>query len=1285
MIADGAPPILTSPINAAPPSPTTIAELAVLIDALTGEERHADARAVLTATPGDGWDATAGARRALRAAELDAADGRDDEAILQLQALDVARLGDEAPRRAVLLASLYGRKRCRGLATAALAAATAAHPDAWQVALAAGDIALGFDDRDLAARHYALARGQGGGVRAAVASARLAFVLGDFAQAHAILAEVTPCQLAAAPPADGTGIDDTRTPGERALVARLEAALASAAGDHASEARAWRAVMAAAPRSDRRATAALNLGFALASAGDRATARAELEACWRAYPEHGAGKYANSRAELLARAPADARRHALPFPSTHQKYEFCGPAVLELCLRALGIELSQDEIAADVKRERGTPMYDIVRFLGRREIAARRVVATADKVRAAIDLGLPLIIQEEYSTTSHVAVIMGYDAALEVFLVRDPMTHQLSTRPWGWTESAGWLYGSGAVLVVGRLADPRTADALAACDAAGLVDAAHLALCDDISRRRSGRAGAEAATPQETLELTSRALAVDDNFGLAWMHRFSAYAALAAGDRDRWGEAALDCLVDIRERFPFDEWPWQAHGRWLMSQGAYAESFAAYLAAHRADPDDGNNLAWMGYCRQRERRLAAAERHLLAALRAEGDLGLREGVLAETYLYALEQAERDADTAGAAPAGISPGTAAPVETLERDPAELVRRGRHFAAIATELLPHQRYYWELRGLLAIRAGDADDARAAFGRARDGQPDRFFAVLGLAHVTATAGDRDGALAIYADACRFARGDAEPWLRRAALLVRGDAHAEAATVLEEGLALVSTGRERFVDPLWDALARLGSHEEAAARLRERAFRHHDDADLLLAAASKLDREGQRGHAVALLRAVLSGGPDNLAAMVRLGRILGDSALTRGEGRALLAAAVAAAPDWTFARRSLAMAWADEDPAKGLEILTPALGEDDLYVNEAHALLLEATGELDRAERVVRRVIAAYDGPEVEALTRMCSWNWSDRRYQRALSWARRLRALPLGPDDDADDVLDTWVTAYRLAGQTAEVIDELRARCADGVPAVAAREVYWATSHHDRALAARAAQVVADGAAEPGERLEWRIEAAKMRGLAGETEAVRALWGEAEALASAGGWANLSWGLGRLKQYADADRAAAAAIAVDPDDLDAVTAALEAAMRAGDPGAALGFAHHLVERHPFDHRGPERLAELYAKTLDPERAVSHGAAAIEAAPYCGMAHGYGALAYLIAGERELARRHAEQALRLAPPDEADAYDAALLVVRALQGDAPGLDRCLAASTDAGAGFAGFFARLRAIAAGA
>lgn len=1236
------------------------------IDVALAEERPGEARAALGALTAT--DDVAVARCGLRWAELELASGLADEAVLRARSIAAAALApDEDARRLAAIATALGRKRCATLAAAALAEASAAHPSAWRVSLAAGEVALGHDDREAAAAHFTEAIVRGGGATAATAAARVAFVVGDFARAHAILVEADALATA---------------PADRAAIARLRAALASAEGDHEREAAAWAEVAAALPTSERAAVTGLNHGFALAAAGRRAEATAALEAVWRAFPDDPSGRYASSRAELLARAPADAARRTLPFPSTQQKHEFCGPAVLELCLRSLGVELGQDEIARAVKRDRGTPMFEIVSFLAAHAIVARRVVATADKVRAAIELGLPMIIQEEYSTTSHVAVIMGYDAALEVFLVRDPMTHQLSTRPWGWTESAGWLYGSGAVLVIGRADDASTAARVAGADAAGLVEAVHLTLCDDISRRRGGGDGE--TTPLEVLELTQQALGREPGFGLAWMHRFWAFAHLASGDPDRWSEAALDCLLSIRESFPYDEWPWQAHGRWLLDRGAFAEAFAAYVAAHRADPDDGNNLAWMGYCRQREAALAEAERHLLAALATEGDPGLREGILAETYLLAVEADDGRSGRGATAPTIAPRADEPPVGLPTRARDELVRRGRHFAEVATALVPEQRYYHELSGLLALRADDQATAAAAFTRATEGQPERRLARLGLAAVARARGDRALALTHLAEVGRFAGGEPEPWLRAAEVLAEGGDHDGAIAALEQGLGRVERGRARLVEPLWARLCVRGSAEEAAARLRALVTERGDDPELLLAAAGRLDDEGQRGHAVALLRAVLELAPDNLTAMVRLGRVLIEARLTRDEGRRLLGRAVELDPQWTYARRNLAMAWADDDPARGLAVLGPALAEDDLYVNEVHALLLEAAGQAADAERVTRRVIAAYDGPPIEALVRMCAWNWSGNRFERALSWARRLRAATPGPDDDADALTDTWLTAYRFAGRVDEVLAELQARYAEVVPALVARELYYAVSHHDHTLAARAADVVAAGATTAGERLEWRIEAAKMRGLAGDALAVRRLWPEAEAVATASGWANLSWGLARLKQWPDADRAADAALAADARDLHAITAALEAAMRRGDLAGALTLGEQLLALHPYDHRGPERLAELHAKALHPELAVAFAERAIEAAPYCHNAHGYGALAFLVAGQLERARRHAEQGLRLTPPDDPDAYDAGLVVVRAVAGDRAGLERCLAASPEPPSAVGPFFERLRALAGG-
>jgi hypothetical protein len=50
------------------------------------------------------------------------------------------------------------------------------------------------------------------------------------------------------------------------------------------------------------------------------------------------------------------------------------------------------------------------------------------------------IVQEEYSTTSHVAVITGYDEALGTFIAQDPATHQPLSKSFEWTQRSGDLF-----------------------------------------------------------------------------------------------------------------------------------------------------------------------------------------------------------------------------------------------------------------------------------------------------------------------------------------------------------------------------------------------------------------------------------------------------------------------------------------------------------------------------------------------------------------------------------------------------------------------------------------------------------------------------------------------------------------------------------------------------------------------------------------------------------------------------------------------------------------------------
>jgi hypothetical protein len=46
-------------------------------------------------------------------------------------------------------------------------------------------------------------------------------------------------------------------------------------------------------------------------------------------------------------------------------------------------------------------------------------------IRRLLDAGLPVIMEESYSSSNHVAVAIGYDDAREVLEVQDPMTHSI--------------------------------------------------------------------------------------------------------------------------------------------------------------------------------------------------------------------------------------------------------------------------------------------------------------------------------------------------------------------------------------------------------------------------------------------------------------------------------------------------------------------------------------------------------------------------------------------------------------------------------------------------------------------------------------------------------------------------------------------------------------------------------------------------------------------------------------------------------------------------------------------
>jgi tetratricopeptide (TPR) repeat protein len=1264
--------------------PTPHAAL-VAIDAAVCHERWLQARALAAAALRDHpspalhlaaarLDLARGGGRPAGAAD-DPGAASADEVLLELATLDAA--AHDAGLGGLwheLRAAAWCRKRLPALAREAVAAGLRRVGPTAGLHVAQAGAALIEDDRPGARDAYLAALAlvpDHGAARHGLGS--LLYVMASFGEAEATLAQV---------PASSR---------HWGAAQRTRAAIAAAVGDRPAEVAAWRRLLEGRPDGDLAQSDRISLGLALAASGDRAGAMAAMRAAWQADPDSGEGRYARERMTTLEAAPASARRYELTaFPTTAQKWNYCGPAVLELVLRYFEYSADQDSIAAVVKRGHGTPMYEIVRHLAGLGVEARRFEATAERIRAAIDLGCPVIVQEEYSTSSHVAVITGYDDALGVFVVQDPMRHQPVVKAFTFTEAAGVMFGNGAVVVLGP---PAQAEGRrAGCDQAGLVERAHLRLVDECSRRRPRAVGGDAEqleelSPAEIVRLCDQALEQAPSFRLALHRRHHALADLTRRTSGR-GDDVLRDLMFLRLRFGGEEWVHQLHARSLLERGLYDEAFVEAMAASGADPHDEHNLQLMGEACWLVGDLTRAERYLRAALAEGPDCARAAENLAAVYLRAIEEpapardrggeaAATDADEAEAEDDGESDGEgdSAPARAASMPPRqlrtwpprplpELLRRARHFSAVAIAGNPDNPFNHAVAGELARRGGDLTAAIAALERATSLDPQRLSSLAALADVREQAGDLAGAERDRRAVVSRAPGDAAGYLALAGLLRRHGRTAEAADLLRGAVGAVHGDRARLVSPLFDVLAAQATGEAAAAQLRALAEEHHADDDFVRAAVDALEGGFQRGHAIALARRMYEESPREPTAVWRLARLLDDSGVAEDEARALLTELVELAPDAAFVRVRLAWRLVGADPAAALAVLAPVLEAEQPDVHDAESAALAALGRTIEADRALARALQAAPSRPV-GLAMLINRHCRADRYQRAFALAQQLdlaalAADPEVPPDELEAAEDAWMSAHRLAGRAGDALAWVRARCADGVPPHLAFDVYYAYRSIDRPLAARAADTQV-ARVDPEDRLEWQLIAAGLRARLGDGGALEAL--AVTMPDQAGAWAELADAYTSGRRFALADAAAERAFALDPRHNGAFTAWIEALTRRGRVDEAIACGEAFAAARPWEHQGPERLGILYAKVGRVDDALAQSERAVDAAPYCHVSQQSRALALLAAGDLAGALQFARAAAGnepTAPDDPHDGDDDLLLA--ALTGDVAGLERGLA-----------------------
>lgn len=1117
------------------------------------------------------------------------------------------------------------------------------------------EIALAFDDRDKAKKLFASSSPS---EDTSYMRAKLAYVQGDFDDALELLSPLT---------------DESEFSTIRLKAWRLAAQAHAGARNFQEEAKLLEKVIECLPEDA--ATIGrerLELAAAYTAFGDAdglASAEAQLRMLADA-PSAGLAGYAQKRLEYVDKARAELgegkapRQARLPFPTVHQKRNYCGPAVLELCLRSLGIELGQDEIATSVKRERGTPMYELVAFLEARDIEARRIVANLDRLRAAIDLGLPVIIQEEYSTTCHVAVLTGYDDRLGLFVCQDPMTHRAQLKSYEWVQDSGQLFGNGVVVVVGRRSEIDK-DMDASLEAAEILSHDAFAMLDEADRMRASAQGQqEAAVVQEVLAACQKALESDPDYQLAWHRRAWAELRRYRGDRNR-RPAAQRSVHTARVNWRGAEWPHQLHASMLEHEGRWREAYVEHLSAHRCDPSDGENLASMSFCQGMLGDVSDGIENGHHALRVLPSHDWVAAELAVQYTQVLEHSRVSKWTdPKELPWLHMPANRPCQQSLDLSEDEIFERLGFYTMLAREQKGDAVSITSIWCRQAALQGDFEEAIKRLRDALTRHEKHVPFLFQLARASLLSGDRAGAQAAVDQLLEVSPTNYRSWLA-AAEVVREDTEA-AWALLNKGLEQVGTSRSELIDALWALGSKLGGGSEAAAVLFTEISETYDkDAEFVRHLADQIDRSGQRGLAVQLYRRVVEGEAGDLNSRYRLGTLLADDPLTIAEGRDQLSEVLQMAPSATVVRVRLAWCLL-EDPKAGMEVLAPAMPEGDPKVFETACHLLRDMEQPEVAAQMRAQALGAYPS-EDDARAELGAWHYYSDRYDLAIELLAPLTEREFTGTADLEFVQSTILTAYRLSGRIDEIQEWVRGLCKENIPSHLAYEVYWAFRSTDSALAAVGARVQAKQASSPSKALEFETNAASCDTRSGDMKSLEQIIGRLDSESGFAmesrldAWETIFHAYTRLKKMSEAHNALEKMREINPTARATLATVEHFASMCGKGEDAFAAALKLRELYPYQHMGDERLGILYGTSGNAEKALEHAERALSIAPYCHISHASGALAHFAAGDLKRCRVHMERAEALDKTETPRQWSAFTALMHALRGDTELFEACV------------------------
>jgi tetratricopeptide (TPR) repeat protein len=1046
------------------------------------------------------------------------------------------------------LAARLSDKRCDALASAAAKDAIDAFPSSAVGHDALARVHLAFDRRTEAASAWEGALGLDEAWRAQLGVVRVSYVTGRFARAREVLANV--------PLMDATRVPVLRW---RLLLARVER-------DWPECLRLTEEVLEHTRGGTRCRWDALARASTLDWLNRRPDAVDAYRAVWRENEDDSCGRFAREVLNSIERASGGKRAMLPIFPTTTQKRDYCGPAVLELVLRYLGVIADQETIATTVKLpEGGSPMIRIVRYLESQGLATRRFEGTAARIRGCIELGLPVIVQEEYSTTHHVAVVVGVDEELGLLFVQDPMTHATAERLVGAEERLGQLFRQAATVAY-RKDDDAIARSL---DEADVKDQEHIRLvdsCDDEDVSRD---------VEDVLARCSRAVALCEDYPLAW-HRQAWELLWGAQRYDSRANVNrfLSMLRRVRVRYARAEWPHQVHARYLMWQKRPEEALIEYQDALRIDPGDANNAQYI------------AELH--------ADCG-RDDEATEGWWHALELD----------PSHVRATENFASHALEQGDTELAE---HLSRCAVELAPKNPFNHCTASRVASKRGRYDEAVEHARTCVSVDPEWTPGTRRLAELLREReATREEALALVLGMVKRWPGWFAPRLEGASILREAHRVDEAVALLKEG---IDAAEDEPIDLLREAVEALlddGRIEEGLRLAREVAG---DEAPMGLKVVrlEMLHRERRDLEATELARALVRDNTDMGHTVSEASECLPDD-----EAESHLRRILELAPTFREVRGRLIVKLLGRKPEDALRVASSPGTDSDSWIVALRAAALNDMGRWADGEKAARRA-CEIDGDYQPGVLELVRSFVADVDPRAALAMLRKA---------DSGD-LATRRARLCIAVAVGDVSEALE--LAAGLPTRDVRVTRSLQHIAELDPALRPAleerlSAALSGDVAPSDRTWLAAALAGSRGASGDVEAFDRALRDAR---PGGDLLSMSVTLEEVKHRALRERIAARAVELEPENPHVVWEQAFLARERGDQPGARALFERATSLFPLDHKSWHYLGGDLLLDLDPQaHDLIDKSLSMSGASFRYQAAALAAMSLLLRDRRDEARR--------------------------------------------------------------